>query len=68
MVLPEDRKKYLDFIDIETIEERIRNSSSGFINTKIRTLDDDGNYSKKMYLAVPMGNNEVMLLVRHANL
>ena len=63
-----DRIAYLDFIDPDTIERRIMESKNGFINTKIMTLDEDGKYSKKMYLAVSAGNHEVTLLVRYANL
>ena len=63
-----DRIAYLDFIDPDTIEQRIMESKNGFINTKIMTLDEDGKYSKKMYLAVSAGNHEVTLLVRYANL
>jgi hypothetical protein len=50
------------------LERRISASKRGFINTKIRTQDEDGNYSNKMYLAVAAGNHEVILLVRFANL
>ena len=63
-----DREKYLAFLKPATLEERILASRSGFINTKIHTLDADGNYTNKMYLALAMGNHEIMLLVRHANL
>lgn len=55
-------------IDSSSLERRISASKRGFINTKIRTQDEDGNYSNKMYLAVAAGNHEVILLVRFANL
>ena len=64
----EDRDTYLAFLDSATLETRIHNSKRGFINTKIRTRDEDGSYTKKMYLAVASGNHEVILLVRYANL
>ena len=66
-VFKEDRSKYLDFLN-GGIEQRIQDSERGFINTKIRTQDADGSYTKKMYLAVNSGNHEVILLVRYANL
>jgi len=64
----DDRNNYLDFLDSSSLERRISASKRGFINTKIRTQDEDGNYSNKMYLAVAAGNHEVILLVRFANL
>ena len=64
----EDKEKYLAFMDSSSLEKRIQNSKRGFINTKIRTVDEGGNYTKKMYLAVASGNHEVILLVRYANL
>jgi hypothetical protein len=63
-----DRKKYLEFIDPNTLENRISESKRGFINTKIRTQDEDGTYSNKMYIALNAGNHEITLLVRYANL
>ena len=66
-VFKEDRSMYLDFLS-GGIEQRIQDSERGFINTKIRTQDADGSYTKKMYLAVNSGNHEVILLVRYANL
>lgn len=67
-VAPEDRKKYLDFLDPETVEKRVSESERGFINTKIHTKDSDGQFTNKMFLAVSVGNHEVLLLVRYANL
>ncbi|MBR0307317.1 MAG: EAL domain-containing protein [Mogibacterium sp.] len=67
-VLEADCDDYLAFVDPETIEQRILESGRGFINTKISTQDEDGAYSKKMYLAVSSGNHEIVLLVRYANL
>ena len=67
-VHPEDRDAYLHFVDPATIEARLRNSERGFVNMKIRTLDEDGGFSNKMYLEVPTGNSEFLLLVRYANL
>ena len=67
-VTEEDREKYLSFMEPSTLEERIRESDRGFINTKIKTEDEDGTYSRKMYLAVATGNHEVLVLVRYANL
>ena len=64
----QDRAAYLAFLDSATLENRIHNSKRGFINTKIRTRDEDGSYTKKMYLAVASGNHEIILLVRYANL
>jgi hypothetical protein len=64
----DDRDRYLEFLDPDTIEHRIRSSKRGFINTKIRTVDEDGNYSNKMYIAIAAGNHEISLLVRYANL
>ena len=64
----DDRKNYLAFLDSSSLERRISASKRGFINTKIRTQDEDGSYSNKMYLAVSAGNHEVVLLVRYANL
>ncbi|MBE6039427.1 MAG: EAL domain-containing protein [Clostridiales bacterium] len=63
-----DRRKYMNFLDPATLEQRILESGRGFINIKIKTLDEDGGYSNKMYLAVSTGNHEVVLLVRYANL
>lgn len=63
-----DRDDYYAFLDSASLEERIKNSRRGFINTKIRTRDEDGNYTNKMYLAVSAGNHEVILMVRYANL
>lgn len=68
IVHPDDRQKYMDFLHPGTLEQRILNSRNGFINTKIRSLDSNGEYTTKMYLALAMGNQEIMLLVRHANL
>ena len=65
---PEDRQLYLDFMDPKTIESRIFASKDGFINTKIRSLDGDPDYTMKMYLALAMGNHEVLILVRHSYL
>lgn len=67
-VYPGDRDMYLAFIDPEIIQQRIFDSKRGFINGKIRTRDQDGSYTRKMYLAVPTGNREIILLVRYANL
>ena len=67
-VATQDREDYIRFVDSTTIEARIRNSKRGFINTKIHTRDENGEFSNKMYLAVAMGNNEVLLLVRYATL
>lgn|GEM_PF-7032732 len=69
-VLPEDREIYRAFLDPATIEKRIQESKRGFINVKLHTRDYDGSneFSNKMYLAVAIGNNEVLLLVRYANL
>ena len=67
-VAPDDRRTYTVFTDPETLEARIRDSHRGFINTKLHTLDADGSYSNKMYLAVAIGNHEFLLLVRYANL
>jgi hypothetical protein len=64
----QDRAAYLAFLDSATLENRIKDSKRGFINTKIRTQDADGNYTRKMYLAVASGNHEIILLVRYANL
>ena len=68
VVHEDDREAYQAFLDLGTLEQRIKASSRGFINTKIRTLDADGHYTKKMYLAVSAGNHEIILLVRYANL
>ena len=64
----DDLEIYHEFLDVSTLEQRIRNSPRGFINTKIRTIDEDGEYTKKMFLAVAAGNKEVVLLIRYANL
>lgn len=63
-----DRDAYYAFLDSASLEDRIKNSKRGFINTKIRTKDEDDSYTNKMYLAVAAGNHEVILLVRYANL
>ena len=67
-VHPSERSDYLDFLDASTLQQRIKHSKRGFINAKILTQDEDGGYSRKMYLAVPTGNHEILLLVRYANL
>ena len=67
-VHPDDRNAYLDFLDPATLADLVRNNESGFINRKVRTLEKDGKYAKKMYLIVPAGNREFLLLVRYANL
>ena len=66
---PEDQKLYCDFINPDTLEERIFASKDSFINVKLRTLDgEESEYTMKMYIALAMGNHEVMILVRHAHL
>ncbi len=63
-----DRELYRSFLDPATLEHRIQSSPRGFINAKISTMDEPGVYSRKMFLAVPAGNHEIILLVRYANL
>ena len=67
-VSEEDRNVYISFLDPATLKQRVHDSERGFINTKIHTRDQNGEFSNKMYLAVAMGNDEILLLVRYANL
>ena len=50
----EDRQKFIDFYDLDTIESRLEDAGGNHITTYFRTRDDSKNFSWQMYMMIPI--------------
>jgi len=62
-----DRSNYLNFFDTSTLEKRIKQTESRFINAYIRTKTLSGDYTWKIYLAVLVASDHALVFVRNAD-
>jgi len=62
-----DRSNYLNFFDTSTLEKRIKQSESRFINAYIRTKTLSGDYTWKIYLAVLVSSDHALVFIRNAD-
>ena len=57
-IYPEDRERFIEFMDLDTIEERLDNSSTPFISSPFRILGPDGQYLWKLSLTLYAGDKK----------
>lgn len=57
-VYPEDRERFVEFMDISTMEERLDNSTASFISSPFRILGTDGNYTWKILILFYAGDRK----------
>ncbi|MCR5089467.1 MAG: EAL domain-containing protein [Oscillospiraceae bacterium] len=65
-IFPEDQRRYLRFMNTDTLEERITRAGSGSLTIHLRTLTMHGAYDWKCYLLVRIHDKAFYLLVRDA--
>ncbi len=65
-IFPEDQKRYLRFMNPDTLEQRIAQAGSGSLTIHLRTQTLHGAYAWKCYLLVRIREEEYYLLVRDA--
>ncbi len=69
-IFREDKKAFLEFVNLDTIEERIRNSSTRYISSHFRTRTSDGTYAWQLYSYLFAGDpadRRVMACTRRLN-
>ena len=65
-IFPEDRERFMRFMDPDTLKQRMDKAGSGSISIHLRTLILHGAYAWKCYLLVRIQENTYYLLVRDA--
>ena len=68
-VFPEDRRRFLEFIDWRTMSERISESKKGFLINSFRVRQPDGNYAWRDFTAQLLSARElgdVVIFVRES--
>ena len=63
-VFPEDREDFLHFMNEETMDERVRSSTSHYVSAHFRTRTQSGNYVWTHYALVNIRAGVFILLVR----
>ena len=53
-IYSEDRQKFVEFFDLETIEKRVWESGGSYVIDYFRTRDDKHRYTWQMYLLIPV--------------
>lgn len=67
LVFPEDRERYLAFVDPDTSEERIISTSRGYISDFFRVLSHHGEYRWKQITILRMSEGVYFELLRDAH-
>ncbi len=59
-VYAEDRRRFLEFFDLETVEERIRKSGLRYISSWMRIKNVNGGYSWTLIILISAGPKKIM--------
>ncbi|MBO6138256.1 MAG: EAL domain-containing protein [Lachnospiraceae bacterium] len=59
-VYAEDYKRFLDFYELETVEERIKKSGLTYLSSWFRLKNIDGNYIWTLILLIAVGSKKIM--------
>ena len=66
-VYPDDRERYLEFLDFDTLGERLDASRQNYITSFFRLRDHGGNYAWKIVMLIRVGghaDNTVLICIR----
>ena len=59
-VFPKDRRRFLEFFDLDTVEERIRLSGMSYISSWFRTKTVTGSYSWTLVILISAGSGKII--------
>ncbi len=65
LIYPEDRKEYLEFVDLDTLDDRLRASGKLGITKMLRTRTAHGRYEWKAYTLLKLQEHTYLELIRN---